>query len=73
MNDFAQALTVLSSMITPVVLIMASGSLTLSTSQRLNREIERTRKLGGLLRELTEDEAVKNGEREEILSIYLQL
>jgi uncharacterized membrane protein YcjF (UPF0283 family) len=73
MNDFAQALTILSSMITPVVLIMASGSLTLSTSQRLNREIERTRKLGGLLRELTEDEAVKNGEREEILSVYHQL
>lgn len=73
MENFSQALTVLSSMITPVVLIMASGSLILSTSQRLGREIERTRKLGSRLKELTDDEAVKNGEREEILSTHLQL
>lgn len=73
MENFSQALTVLSSMITPVVLIMASGSLILSTSQRLGREIERTRKLGNQLKELTDDEAVKNGEREEILSIHAQL
>lgn len=73
MENISQALTILSAMITPVVLIMASGSLILSTSQRLGREIERTRKLGNRLHELTDDEAVKNGEREEILSSYLQL
>lgn len=52
---------------------MASGSLILSTSQRLGREIERIRKLGNRLKELTDDEEVKNGEREEILSTHLQL
>ena len=38
-------LTVLSAMITPAVLILATGSLLLTTSQRLSRCIERARKL----------------------------
>lgn len=45
MNDLSQALTVLSAMITPAVLILASGSLILTTSQRLGRAMERTRKI----------------------------
>lgn len=45
MDPLSQTLTILSAMITPVVLIMASSSLILSTSQRLSRSIERTRKL----------------------------
>lgn len=73
MENVSQALAVLSSMITPVVLIMASGSLILSTSQRLGREIDRIRKLGLRLKDLTDDAAVKNGEREEIHSTHLQL
>jgi hypothetical protein len=38
-------LSVLSSMITPAVLILASGSLIMTTSQRLSRVIERVRKV----------------------------
>lgn len=38
-------LTILSSMVTPTVLILATGSLLLTTSQRLGRSIERARKL----------------------------
>lgn len=73
MEDIAQVLTILSSMITPVVLIMASGSLILSTSQRLGREIERTRKLGNLLKDLTDDEQATDNEKEEIMPLFKQL
>lgn len=45
MNEMFPALGVLSSMITPAVLILASGSLIMTTSQRLSRVIERVRKL----------------------------
>lgn len=43
MNEMFPALGVLSSMITPAVLILASGSLIMTTSQRLGRVIERLR------------------------------
>lgn len=52
MNDLSKALTTLSAMITPAVLIMASGSLILTTSQRLGRVIERTRKVTSQFEEL---------------------
>lgn len=39
-------------MITPAVLIMATGSLILTTSQRLSRSIERVRRLSEQLRKL---------------------
>lgn len=39
------SLDILSSMITPAVLILASGSLILTTSQRLSRVVERVRKI----------------------------
>ncbi|MES1022857.1 DUF2721 domain-containing protein [Gloeocapsa sp. BRSZ] len=45
MNDLASALAILSAMITPAVLITACGSLILTTSQRLGRVIERTRRI----------------------------
>jgi hypothetical protein len=45
MNETFPALGVLSSMITPAVLILASGSLIMTTSQRLSRVIERVRKI----------------------------
>jgi hypothetical protein len=45
-GDAATALTVLSAMITPAVLISACGTLTVSTATRLSRVIERTRRLG---------------------------
>lgn len=49
MTQFSGALAILSAMITPAVLISACGSLILATSQRLNRVIERTRKLAETL------------------------
>jgi hypothetical protein len=50
--ELTEALTVLSAMITPAVLIVASGSLILTTSQRLGRSIERVRRLSDQLRKL---------------------
>ena len=55
MNDLSQATSILSAMITPVVLIMASGSLILTTSQRLSRVIERSRKLTEQLKLLVKE------------------
>jgi Protein of unknown function (DUF2721) len=52
MNDLAGALAILSAMITPAVLILACGSLTLATSQRLGRVIERTRRISNQFKEL---------------------
>jgi hypothetical protein len=54
MDPLAQTLTILSSMITPVVLILASGSLIMTTSQRLGRVIDRTRRIADRIREITE-------------------
>ena len=48
---------VLSAMITPAVLIMATGSLMLTTSQRLSRSIDRARKLGAAIEPLEKDPA----------------
>ena len=45
MNDITSSLSILSSMITPAVLILACGSLIMTTSQRLSRVIERVRKI----------------------------
>lgn len=45
MNEMVPALGILSSMITPAVLILATGSLVMTTSQRLSRVIERVRKV----------------------------
>jgi hypothetical protein len=44
-SDLSSILAVLSSMITPAVLISACGSLTISTSNRLSRAMDRTRLL----------------------------
>jgi hypothetical protein len=45
LKDISSSIGVLTGMLTPAVLIMVCGSLILATSQRLNRLIERTRKL----------------------------
>ena len=45
MNNLSAALTIISGMITPAVLVLATGSLLLTTSQRLNRTLERIRKI----------------------------
>lgn len=52
-------LGVLSAMITPAVLIMATGSLLLTTSQRLSRSIDRARKLAVAIEPLANDASQK--------------
>src|SRR5690606_11972115 len=55
--NLAGAVTVLSAMITPAVLIAACGTLTISTSNRLARAIERTRELSKEFGSLAKDES----------------
>lgn len=73
MNDISHTLAILSAMITPVVLILASGSLILTTSQRLSRSIERTRKLSDAMRNLVKQHAVTPVPDEELQVLYDQL
>lgn len=62
------SLTVLSAMITPVVLILATGQLILTTSQRLARSVERARKLSEQFEQLAQQEtSEKNTEKKELL------
>ena len=72
MNDVSEPLTVLSAMITPVVLIMASSSLILSTSQRLSRSIERTRKITDIMKSLINKEDNMEPSKE-LLAFFEQL
>jgi hypothetical protein len=48
-------LSVLSAMITPAVLILATGSLLLTTSQRLSRSVDRARKLSVAIEQLARE------------------
>jgi hypothetical protein len=50
-------LSVLSAMVTPAVLILASSSLILATSNRLSRAIDRTRSIGERVADLAAEEA----------------
>lgn len=56
-NKLSQTLTILSSMIAPVILILACGSLITITSQRLNLVVERCRALIDQLKELVQKSA----------------
>jgi hypothetical protein len=49
MTNFADAISVLSAMITPAVLISACGSLILATSDRLSKAVARTREISHAL------------------------
>lgn len=49
MRDLSSTIDILSAMITPAVLILASGSLILTTSNRLSRVIDRVRELAAEL------------------------
>jgi hypothetical protein len=55
--DMSLAITVLTAMITPAVLISACGSMILSTSVRLGRVVDRVRSLSDRLEEMS----VKDG------------
>lgn len=72
MNDLSQTLNILSAMITPGILIMASSSLILATSQRLSRTIERTRKLTNELKDLIKTD-VAFTPSEEMTVLFQQL
>lgn len=68
MLDFTSTLTALSAMITPAVLILATGQLILTTSQRLARSMDRARKLSEKIEEMAaQDEKVKNASKKEHL------
>lgn len=54
MEESQATINILASMITPAVLILACGSLSLTTSQRLSRSIERTRKVSGIFNEINQ-------------------
>jgi hypothetical protein len=73
MNDLAGALAILSSMITPAVLILACGSLTLATSQRLGRVIERTRRISNQFKELARNRTDQAMLEEERVLLFNQL
>ena len=70
MNQFPDALSVLSAMITPAVLISACGSLILATSDRLSKAVTRTRELSSQLM-IMEPEAV--AQQEERRMLFTQL
>lgn len=53
MNPLSSAITVLTAMITPAVLISACGSMILSTSSRLGRVVDRVRILSEKLEEIS--------------------
>lgn len=54
-DELSQVLQILTAMVTPAVLIMASGSLILTTSNRLTRVIDRVRELARELEALEPD------------------
>ena len=58
MQDTLQSLSVLSAMITPAVLISASGTLVLSTSMRLARIVDRVRELSQTIEQLSKGENI---------------
>lgn len=55
MNDLSSALSILSAMITPAVLILACSSLIVATSARLGRVVDRTRHLSEWFEDLARD------------------
>ena len=63
MEQFPDALAVLSAMITPAVLISACGSLILATSDRLSKAVVRTREVSDQLRPRPGDD--ENPDRQE--------
>lgn len=68
-TSIALAISILSAVITPVVLISASALLTISTSTRMSRVLERARAMSELLNELGETKP--GGDRQERYSMLL--
>jgi Protein of unknown function (DUF2721) len=73
MEGLATSLEVLTAMITPAVLISASGTMILSTSTRLGRVVDRVRSLSDRLQELPHDDAQADFLEEKRAMIFDQL
>ena len=73
MDALTPSLTVLTAMITPAVLISASGTMILSTSTRLGRVVDRVRILSDRLRALAGDDVGMEFLEEERAMLYDQL
>lgn len=73
MDGLSASLAVLTAMITPAVLISASGTMILSTSTRLGRVVDRVRSLSDRLRQLTSEEQTGEFFQEERAMLYYQL
>jgi hypothetical protein len=73
MEPLSSALSVLTAMITPAVLISASGALILSTSARLGRVVDRVRSLIDRFEEMSQSEEEKQLYEERRAVIFDQL
>ncbi len=73
MNPLSSAITVLTAMITPAVLISACGSMILSTSSRLGRVVDRVRALSDKLEELSAQDSQTELRLERQKAIFQQL
>src|SRR5256885_4302028 len=72
MDTLTSSVAVLTAMITPAVLISASGTMILSTSTRLGRVVDRRRSLSDRLRRLTTEEETSEFLEEERAMLYGQ-
>src|SRR5438874_12234435 len=73
MEALTSSLAVLTAMITPAVLISASGTMILSTSTRLGRVVDRVRSLSDRLRQLANNDAGAKFFEEQRAMLYDQL
>lgn len=71
MDENSVVLSLLTAMITPAVLIMACGQLSLTTSQRLSRSIARTRNIYSELKEIKEGKRAASDD--EKLNLLIQI
>ncbi len=67
------AVTVLTAMITPAVLVLSCGGLVLSTSARLGRVADRVRALSDKLEEITHTDVKPEHYRERLRTMFAQL
>lgn len=73
MDRLPDALSILSAMITPAVLISACGSLIMATSARLNRAVDRTREVARRFEDLASEPPPAGSGDEERRMLFEQL